>query len=183
MAVHREAGDAHALQPLQRPAGAEDGRVLGRLSDDVVAARTGGQHRAPDGQVVRLGAAAGNTTSSGAQPSRPAISTRAAATAWRGIYVASFTRYHTGQWETTIQQGARQAGMKVEILRTGTGPEDPIWPLTNLIAGGCWPTTPRPWPAAHQTEANDRDVLIDHDSSPGTAATPLTWINTSGSTN
>jgi len=57
--VHRQVGDAEAVQPGQAVAGGEDGGVFGGLGDDVVAAVAVGQGGAADGQGVGLGAAAG----------------------------------------------------------------------------------------------------------------------------
>ena len=33
------------------------------------------------------------------------------------VYVGPFSRYHTGEWETIVQQAARANGMTVQVVR------------------------------------------------------------------
>ena len=42
------------------------------------------------------------------------------------VYVGSLTRYYAGDWETIVQQTAREQGFSAEIVRASEPPEDAI---------------------------------------------------------
>src|SRR5690606_17555327 len=57
--VHRQRRHPYTVQAPQGAAGFQHGRVFGGLGDHVRARPVGGQHRAAQGQQVRLGAGGG----------------------------------------------------------------------------------------------------------------------------